>query len=198
MAHDPVADDADAAVLDGETGFRSDKARAAQMMGEPKAEARRIHGHHGVGLQLHGRLGGLTEAPERAGQMPQDLGKAHHRELAHRKQAIQPLAFALRTAAPAKRTLPPVSRLSAAIKPPARLYPEASPETMKISGSRQPIAFANPDIVVSEVVCRFQRFRQDMNVAAWPCRMPASSRSSQTIPSSMEKCRPDLATRTPR
>ena len=51
------------------------------------------------------------------------------------KKAGQPLRLALRPADAGKTDATTVSALSAAVSRPARLSPDVSPETMKISGS---------------------------------------------------------------
>src|SRR6185437_10694290 len=72
-----------------------------------------------IGLELSRRSDGLVQPLDEARQMRQHFGEAHHRELAHRKEALQSLTFALR----------------ACIRDPARLSPDASPDTTKIRGS---------------------------------------------------------------
>ncbi len=81
-------------------------AGAAQMMGEPQAEARRVHGHDRVGLEPAHRSGRFVEASDDARQMGQHFGEPHHRQIAHGKQALEPLALALRTADAGKADAP--------------------------------------------------------------------------------------------
>ncbi len=73
-------------------------AGAAHLVGEPQAEARRIHGDDDIGLELAGGGGRLVEPFDEARQMRDHLGEPHERELVHGEQAFEAVGRALRAA----------------------------------------------------------------------------------------------------
>ncbi len=72
--------------------------RAAQIVRQPQAEARRVHGHDDIGLELAHGGRRLPQPLDDAGDVGDDLGHAHQRELLHGKQAFEALCLALRPA----------------------------------------------------------------------------------------------------